>query len=84
MLSLLGNHEIMNVLGNMKYVDEKGASDFGNYEKRKELFKPGKKWAKYLACTRNSIVKIGDWIFVHGGLLPQWVDNMSIKNLIIK
>jgi len=80
-ISLLGNHELMNVLGDFRYVSRKGMKDFGGREKRKTLFSPNGSLSKYLAYNRLSIVQIGKWVFVHGGLLPQWLGNLTINKL---
>ena len=81
-ISLLGNHELMNVMGNMNYVSYKGVMQFGNtYEqgltKRKELFAVGNKYAKLLACTRVSYLIVGEFIFIHGGLVPKFIDSLD-------
>ena len=80
-ISLLGNHELMNVLGDFRYVSRKGMKDFGGYSERKRLFTPGGKLAKYLAYNRIGVVQIGKWVFVHGGLLPYWVKNYKLQDL---
>jgi len=80
-ISLLGNHELMNVLGDFRYVSRKGINDFGGEYKRKKLFAPGGKLAKYLAYNRIGIVQIGKWVFVHGSLLPFWVKNFKLQEL---
>lgn len=70
--SLLGNHEIMNVMGDMRFTTPLSQKDFGHtIEDRIDAFKPGGYMAKRLACTRNIIIKIGSFLFVHGGYLPQ-------------
>lgn len=81
-ISLLGNHELMNVMGNMNYVSYKGILQFGKtYEdglsERKRLFSVGNKYAKLLACTRSSYVIIGEFIFIHGGLVPQFIESLN-------
>lgn len=75
---LLGNHELMNVMGNFRYVTRLGMSDFGG--DRQAAFKPGGPMAKQLACNTNSILKIGKWLFAHAGILP----NISKKHKIEK
>lgn len=69
--SLLGNHELMNVMGNMNYASAANLVSFGGAQGRINKFAPSGEIAVYLACNRNSIMKIGDYIFVHGGLLPK-------------
>jgi hypothetical protein len=82
--SLLGNHEIMNVQGNMSYVSVMGIKEFENYQDpnkksviikdgqkgRQYAFAPGNEYARFLACTRNTSMIIGSNIFVHAGIMP--------------
>ncbi len=87
-VNLLGNHELMNVMGNMDYVsyenlvifDPKTHDVFKGEDRRKQQFKPGSKWANYLGCTRLSSVIIGDFIFVHAGFVPNFIKNSNIKS----
>lgn len=87
-ISLLGNHELMNVMGNMNYVsiankkyfDPKHGNQALGTKERVEQFKPGNKYAKYLACNRLSSVIIGDFIFVHAGIINQFLKNNNINS----
>lgn len=63
---LLGNHELMNVMGNFSYVSPMGMTDFDG--QRREAFRPGGPVAKKLACNANAVVQIGSWIFSHAGV----------------
>ena len=63
---LLGNHELMNVMGDFRYVSPLGMTDFNG--KRKQAFKPGGRIAKLMACNMNSVVQIGSWVFSHAGI----------------
>ena len=65
---VIGNHEIMNILGIFDYVSPMGMKHFKNQHGRREYFKIGNNFCKYLACGWNPIVKIGDYVFCHGGL----------------
>ena len=65
---IIGNHEIMNILGMFDYVSPMGIKHFGNIEGRKKYFKIGNIFCRYLACGWNPIIKIGDFIFCHGGI----------------
>jgi hypothetical protein len=72
--ALNGNHEVMNVAGDFRYVTEDGFKDFEKgaadpKRGRAQAFAPGGPVAKRLA-TRRVIVAIGDSVFVHGGVLP--------------
>ena len=98
-ISLLGNHEILNVDGNMNYVSYEGIKQFENeinpdtkekfksgLEARKFLFKNGNKYANFLACTRQTAVIIGSNLFVHAAILPDLAKKFKINqlNLLIK
>jgi len=63
---LLGNHEIMNVYGDFRYVSPMGMTDFGG--NRAEAFRPGGRVAKLLACNASAVVQIGSWVFSHAGV----------------
>ena len=78
--SLLGNHEIMNVMGDFSYVSPKGMNGMGGSLKRFNRFRPGGDIAKKLA-KRNVIIKIGSWVFVHGGILPKYAKKYSIRDI---
>jgi hypothetical protein len=91
--SLLGNHELMNSLGNLNYVSYEGLREFDNYkdpktgevfkdgkEGRKHAFKPGHELAKMMGCTRVPSVIIGSFIFVHAGIVPKFLDVANIKS----
>ncbi len=68
--SLLGNHELMNVFGNFDYTSAQGLKHFGGAKNRLEAFKPGGKIASKMALSRNVIMRIGNFVFVHGGISP--------------
>jgi len=67
---ILGNHEIMNMTGDLRYVNEK-------YFQQARLlqqdyltwFQPSTELGRWLA-TKNIIEKIGPLLFVHGGIAP--------------
>ena len=72
-ISLIGNHELMNILGDFRYASKEHIDAMGGDDNRRQLLKPGGKIAKKIACNSLGIVKIGDWLFVHGGLLPEHI-----------
>lgn len=43
-------------------------------------FKPGKKYAKLLGCTRYACVVIGSNIFVHAGIIDKTLEDLDIKS----
>jgi hypothetical protein len=91
--ALNGNHELMNVQGDLRYVTEGGYRDFQGrmggitvvdtaqsdpllsqfppeQRARVAAFRPGGPYARMMA-RRNTILMIGDNVFVHGGVLPE-------------
>src|SRR5690606_1629118 len=83
---LNGNHEVMNVQGDFRYVTPAGVSAFAGVRPRSALaravappfteraaaFLPGGAYAQQLA-RRDVIAVVGDSVFVHGGVLPEHV-----------
>jgi len=82
--SLIGNHEIMNLLGDFRYSSKKDIKLQGGIELREKLFSPGGDLFNKLSCTRNVVLKIGDFIFVHAGILPEHINPDEKDNFITK
>lgn len=96
-ISVLGNHEMMNVEGDFRYVSPREFREFGNFFKanksvkntnvpygfreRKEAFKPGGIIAKKLADTRYSVVQVGSWIFVHGAITSSIASKYTLDEI---
>lgn len=93
-ISLLGNHELLNVAGVMDYVSVEGIKQFENYQDpvtkqiiesgrdaRIHAFKPGNQYAKMMGCTRLPAVIVGSNIFVHAGIIDALIDEISLKGL---
>jgi hypothetical protein len=72
---LNGNHELMNVAGDFRYVTRHGFEDFAGYARpghdpahgRSDAFAPGGPWATQLA-ERPVIAAVGGSLFAHGGV----------------
>ena len=79
--SLLGNHELMNVLGDFTYTSPMGIQHFGNTKERYAAFRPGGKVAVKMAETRKVIMQVGDYIFVHGGVLPRIAEKWKLADI---
>lgn len=68
---VLGNHEIMNMQGNHKYVQLKYRDNAALMKKSlSELYNEDSELGRWLR-TKNVIEKIGDLLFVHGGISHQ-------------
>ena len=84
-ISLLGNHELMNVFGDFSYVSNNSMMKSGGELNRKSLFKPGSKYSKLLA-KRPIILKIGKLLFCHAGLLMKHLklinNNLETINIL--
>jgi hypothetical protein len=93
-ISLLGNHELMNSMGNMQYVSYLGLKQFDNYtdpndpririesgkEARKYAFSPGNHIGIMIGCTRTPAIIIGSNIFVHAGLVDGLLNEIKLGN----
>ena len=86
LIALIGNHEAMNVYGDFRFVSEKGWNDFSSFydsqnddpilksyplwkRGRVAAFRPGGVYAQKLSQLKT-VIKIGETVFVHGGVLP--------------
>jgi hypothetical protein len=67
----------MNMMGDFSYVSENTMDQMDKMGKdtRHKLFSAGGPIAKHIGCSSFGICKIGDWTFVHGGVLPQHLDD---------
>ena len=90
--SLLGNHELMNVEGDMSYVSHENIKGMDNLtingqtfkdgmDARKYLFSPGNPMSNFLACTRQVALVIGSNLFVHAGILPSIANKYKIEDI---
>ena len=50
-------------------------------KKRSEAFKPGGILSKRWTLTRFSIVQVGSWVFVHGGITKDCAKDYSLKEI---
>lgn len=89
---LLGNHEMMNLRGDWRYVPKKyliNAQIAG--KSYQDFYAPNSVLGAWLR-TKNTIVKIGSYVFCHGGLSPDFtvaqmpisLINESLRELIDK
>jgi len=72
-LNLIGNHELMNLQGDLRYVHPNEFSDamhYGGYEPRKRAWSPGGALHKDFRERYLATSVIDQTLFVHGGLEP--------------
>lgn len=79
---ILGNHEIMNMNGDWRYVHPKYARKKpGSKSPATALYYGNDEIWRWLK-TKNIIEKIGNFLFVHGGIAPQLLHlNLSIEEI---
>ncbi|MCB9677509.1 MAG: metallophosphoesterase [Alphaproteobacteria bacterium] len=70
---LNGNHEVMNLQGDWRYVSPEDIAGFGGRSKRAIAFGRNGDYGKWLA-TLPMVAKVDDTIFVHGGVTPEIAD----------
>lgn len=74
---ILGNHEIMNLNGNWRYVHPKYADTIPSKDKYAVLYDRNNELWRWLQ-TKNILEKIGDILFVHGGI-SQEINQMNLS-----
>jgi len=85
---ILGNHEVMNIQADIRYVKEKYiavaqqiSERDGIREAYKQLYSAESDLGRWLR-TKNVMEKIGDHLFVHAGLHPEILDyDISIREV---
>jgi hypothetical protein len=74
---ILGNHEIMNMSGDLRYVQERYLQHAALMNKNYvQLFGPGAEIGRWFA-TKNVVERIGNILFTHGGI-SSYINNLNI------
>lgn len=78
---VLGNHEIMNLSGDLRYVPAKYLQNAALLDENytKGLYGKDSELGRWLR-TKNIIEKVGDILFMHGGISPE-MNRMDISSL---
>ena len=72
-IPLLGNHEVMNMVGEMRDVTPEIFATFGGEAAMREAFGPQGQYGKWL--RRRSVVgQVDDTVFMHAGINPAFSD----------
>lgn len=78
---ILGNHEMMNLKGQLKYVRDKYHDNADtlklHYEKWYATNTELGRWLR----TKNGVEKIGDYLFVHAGIRKDFPEKYSLKDI---
>ncbi len=90
--ALIGNHEAMNIYGDLRYVSPSDYASFQvegsreteegrppGYSERKRQFARDGKYGKWIR-GHNAVIKINDTIFLHGGIGPKYA-SYSIRQI---
>ena len=77
--AVLGNHEVMNLTGNMRDATPEIAASFGGELAMRQAFGPGGRYGRWLR-DRAAIVTVDDTIFLHAGISLE-ESPASIKDL---
>jgi hypothetical protein len=88
-IQLLGNHELMNMQGDLKFVNQQSVTAFGGVEGLKQAFDPVTgAYGAHLLRTCETAVLRNRTLFVHGGLMPEFANrgvaeiNRLVRNAI--
>lgn len=79
---ILGNHEIMNLYGNTKYVRNQYFENAKMMnEKYQNLFTPETELGRWLV-TKNVVERVGKYLFIHAGFSPELLQlNLSLTEI---
>lgn len=74
-VNLIGNHDLMNIQGDLRYVSHGDEADFGGAAARRQAFAPTGWVGRQILEDFRAVFLAGQTLFVHAGLLPEHVEN---------
>lgn len=96
--ALIGNHEYMTMMGDLRYVSDGELAAFGEgprstpvgreplatYPKYRAAFAKDGKYGRWI-LTHNAIVKVNGTLFMHGGISPRYASrNIAELNELVR
>ncbi|KAL0088536.1 Metallo-dependent phosphatase-like protein [Phycomyces blakesleeanus] len=86
-IPLLGNHEIMNLVGDLRYVRPEETATFGGAKERSKAWAADGFIGSYL-INLNMTTKVGSSVFCHGGIHPyfakfgvDWINDQTHQSI---
>jgi 3',5'-cyclic AMP phosphodiesterase CpdA len=82
--ALLGNHEVMNIVGEIRDVSPETLAAFGGEAAYRDAFGPSGRYGKWLR-SRSPVVKVDDAMFMHAGINPDaTTDSIDTLNRTVR
>jgi hypothetical protein len=73
-INLMGNHELMNIQGDFRYVSRQEMQAAGGHSKWQQIWEADGEIGSQVRKFRTAVT-VGPVLFVHAGLLPAFLDN---------
>jgi len=70
-VQLIGNHEVMNVSGDWRYVSPEDLAGFGGEAARKASFALTGEIGRWI-LEHDAVAQLGDTVYLHGGVSARW------------
>lgn len=70
-IALIGNHEVMNVQGDWRYVTEGDVAAYGGVAARNAAFSAEGASGRFIR-QHDAVAQVGDTVFVHAGISAEW------------
>ncbi len=77
--ALIGNHEAMNMLGDLRYVHDGEIASHGGKEAFVKAMSPSGTYGAWI-LSHSCVIRINDVLFLHGGISPEYATH-SIETI---